>query len=219
MNRVIELRQYTLKPGRRDDLIALFERQFVESQEAEGMRVIGIFRDANDPDRFVWLRGFADMESRARSLAAFYSGPVWKAHRNAANDTMIDSDNVLLLKPAWDGADFPKPGPRAPLGASRSAKGIVLASIHYFDAPVPDAFLVAFRALPDPHRIAAYVTEGSENTFPALPVRAGENVFVTFSLFADNNNRSSALPHELAKQVKATETLRLIPTARSSLHA
>ena len=31
---VLELRQYTLKPGQRDVLINLFERHFVESQEA-----------------------------------------------------------------------------------------------------------------------------------------------------------------------------------------
>ena len=105
-NDVVELRQYTLKPGRRDELIELFEREFVETQEAEGIDLIGTFRDADNPDRFVWLRGFADMESRARALAAFYGGPAWKANRDAANDTMIDSDNVLLLKPAWDGAQF-----------------------------------------------------------------------------------------------------------------
>ena len=54
---VIELRQYTLHPGRRDDLIALFEREFVEPQEALGIAVLGTFRDLDAPDRFVWLRG------------------------------------------------------------------------------------------------------------------------------------------------------------------
>ena len=106
MSNIVELRQYTLKPGQRDTLIELFEREFIETQEAEGMDVIGIFRDLDDPDRFVWLRGFPDMKARAKSLAAFYGGPVWKRHRETANATMIDSDNVLLLRPAWSGADF-----------------------------------------------------------------------------------------------------------------
>ena len=96
---VIELRQYTLKPGQRDVLIDLFEREFVETQEAMGMRLVGQFRDLDRPDRFVWIRGFADMPSRAQSLQAFYGGPIWQAHREAANATMIDSDNVLLLRP------------------------------------------------------------------------------------------------------------------------
>lgn len=46
---VIELRQYTLHPGKRDALIALFDREFVETQEAEGMLIIGQFRDLDDP--------------------------------------------------------------------------------------------------------------------------------------------------------------------------
>ena len=35
---IVELRQYTVYPERRDDLITLFDREFVESQEALGMR-------------------------------------------------------------------------------------------------------------------------------------------------------------------------------------
>src|SRR5687767_8691250 len=85
MTDVIELRQYTLHPGRRDRLIELFEREFIEPQEVLGMRVLGTFRDIDDPDRFVWLRGFDGMASRGEALPAFYGGPVWERHRDAAN--------------------------------------------------------------------------------------------------------------------------------------
>src|SRR6266566_2124575 len=95
---VVELRQYALHRGKRDVLIDLFDREFVETQEALGVKIIGQFRDLDHPDRFVWLRGFGDMTTRAKALTDFYGGPVWKAHREAANATMIDSDNVLLLR-------------------------------------------------------------------------------------------------------------------------
>src|SRR5436309_8091213 len=85
---VLELRQYTLHPGKRDTLIELFEREFVESQEAVGAQIVGTFRDLDRPDRFVWIRGFAGMEPRRAALQAFYFGPVWKAHREAANATI-----------------------------------------------------------------------------------------------------------------------------------
>lgn len=62
---VVELRQYTLEPGRRDELVALFDREFIETQEAVGMKVIGQFRDLDAPDRFVRLR-----ETRPDRLAA-----------------------------------------------------------------------------------------------------------------------------------------------------
>jgi hypothetical protein len=67
---VVELRQYTLRPGQRDVLVELFDREFVESQEAVGMELIGQFRDLDRPDRFVWLRGFPDM-----SIAGGHSRP------------------------------------------------------------------------------------------------------------------------------------------------
>jgi hypothetical protein len=44
---VVELRQYTLIRAR-DAVIDLFERGFVEGQEAVGMKVIGQFRDRDD---------------------------------------------------------------------------------------------------------------------------------------------------------------------------
>src|SRR5438552_17461258 len=72
---IVELRQYTLHPGKRDVLIDLFDREFVEPQEALGMKVIGQFRDLERPDCFVRLRGFSDMPSRKQMLADFYGGP------------------------------------------------------------------------------------------------------------------------------------------------
>src|SRR5215470_11200374 len=106
---VVELRQYTLQPGQRDVLVDLFDREFVESQEAAGMAIVGQFRDLDQPDRFVWIRGFADMPSRARALASFYGGPAWRTHSAQANATMIDTDNVLLLRPVTARSGFPVP--------------------------------------------------------------------------------------------------------------
>lgn len=179
---ILELRQYTLHAGRRDELIELFGREFVAPQEAVGMKIAGQFRDLDDPDRFVWLRSFADMPSRRAGLAAFYGGAVWKANRDAANATMIDSDNVLLLRPSNGASDF----------AASNAK-LVIASIHSFDAADgPERFAEVFdKELAERVQSAGgsilgtFVTERSENNFPALPVREGENVFVWFASFAD----------------------------------
>ena len=63
---VVELRQYTLKPGATDTLVEVFEAQFVESQEALGMAIGGLFHDRDDTERFVWMRGFASMDAPSR---------------------------------------------------------------------------------------------------------------------------------------------------------
>src|SRR5512141_2772883 len=125
---IVELRRYTLHPGRRDELIELFEREFIESQEAVGIQVLGQFYDLEDSNQFVWLRGFNDMDARRASLNAFYGGPVWKMHRDAANGTMIDSDNVLLLRLVHPTSGFTfKNGKRPTRGSGAVRAGLVVA--------------------------------------------------------------------------------------------
>src|SRR5258707_3146424 len=131
---VVELRQYTLHPGSRDHLIGLFERELIESQEAAGMAVLGQFRDMDDPDRFVWLRGFSDMPARAGALRRFYGGPVWRAHRDEPNATMIDSDNALLLRPVEPRLGFPAPpAPQPPATPSPLPAPLIAATLCYHD--------------------------------------------------------------------------------------
>lgn len=237
---IMELRQYTLHPGKRDTLIDLFDRELVESQEAVGMRIIGQFRDLDNPNRFVWLRGFRDMPSRAQALKEFYGGPVWKAHREAANATMIDSDNVLLLRPALPASGFSvKSSDRPRLGANEVSAGLVVATIYYFNAHGGDADFVDFfehtikPVVTDTSAsvLAYFVTEKSANNFPALPVREEEHVLVWFMRFEDRAayerhavvlSRSqrwrSEVSEELRRRLKgAPEVLRLSPTARSLL--
>ncbi|MEP6896186.1 MAG: NIPSNAP family protein, partial [Chloroflexota bacterium] len=188
---IVELRQYSLHPGKRDDLIELFDREFVETQEAVGIHVIGQFRDLDDPDRFVWLRGFNDMSAREKSLQAFYGGPVWKTHRDVANATMIDSDNVLLLRRAHLTSGFSLNNePHPPSSKTAVCDGLVTTTIYYFDKPAETNFIHYFENTIQPvlietgSKILAYfVTEDSPNSFPALPVREGENVFVWFAGF------------------------------------
>jgi hypothetical protein len=236
---IVELRQYTLRPGQRDVLIDLFDREFVETQEAEGMAILGQFRDTDRPDRFVWLRGFAGMERRAQALTSFYTGPAWRAHSAQANATMVDSDNVLLLRPVGSGRGFPSPAAQRPAaGRGAPPPSRLLVTICYRDRPFDEAFagcfdrhvrpvLAAAGGLP----LAVFQTEYAENTYPALPVRTGENVFAWFTLFPGQTELShyldrldrpgpwqdQVLPGPLATITGAPRQLKLSPTARSLL--
>jgi len=182
---VLELRQYRLVEGRRDAFVELFEREFVETQEAVGMRLAGQFRDLDDPRRFTWLREFPDMAARQQRLSSFYSGQVWRTHRTAANGMIVDSDNVLLLKPAAPGSGLRPGAERAATGAAVPPAGIVVANIWRLWAEPDAAFAAAFEATVRPELeeaglpvIGAYLPVREPNTFPALPVREGEKVFV-----------------------------------------
>lgn len=235
---VVELRQYTLHPGQRDVLVELFEREFVESQEAFPMHLIGLFRDLDRPDRFVWLRGFGDMPSRAEALTGFYGSPAWKSHRNAANATMIDSDNVLLLRPLQPESNFPDA--RLPArDAPPRGRAVVEAQLLYAASDMPMARIEAAVAALDAAqgqtagtRLAVLVSEHAANNFPSLPVREGEHVLAWFAAFPDEAERarfrgllagSSAWREAeeafTAGAPRAPEALRLEPTARSRLPA
>ena len=228
---LVELRQYRNRPGKRDALIDLFEREFVESQEAVGMKVIGTFRQPTQPDHFVWLRGFTDMETRATGLNAFYFGPVWQAHREAANATIDDSDNVLLLREARPGSGFagddsPRPAP----GAAASSGGPVVAVVDYpkDEAAYAAAFARRIRprlAAAGAPVIAEFVREKAANDFPRLPVRENETVFVWFVKFGDRAacDRVRAQLDAIGRSqeallVKPSDVLVLEPTPRSQLH-
>ena len=237
---VLELRQYTLNPGMRDVLIELFEREFVETQEALGMTLVGQFRDLDNPDRFVWLRGFSNMMTRAQALQEFYGGPIWRAHREAANATMIDSDNVLLLRPARPTSGFSlEKAERQPPGARQNPRGLVVATICHLKTGAADDFVAFFErtmkaelAKTGAPVLAFFVTENHLNTFPALPVRGTANVFVWFSSFPDETAcerhaailaRSSHWKENIAGEFTSrlkdpTEILRLLPTPCSRLH-
>ena len=237
---VVELRQYTLKPGRREALIGIFDGQLIEGQEAAGMTVIGQFRDLDRPDMFVWLRGFEGMAARKGALTTFYDGPVWAAWRDAANATMIDSDDVLLLKPAWPGAGFhlsrshrtALPDTEISSDPGRLA-GIVVIRIHHLPPGAEADFARGFETAAVPvlkalgaRVLAAFITEHAENSFPRLPVRAGENVFISVAGFESAEAHAHAeaalatSPEWQALRQPAagpTETLRLSPTRQSLL--
>jgi len=235
---VVELRQYALVPGQRETLIALFEREFIETQEARGMTVIGQFRDLNNPDRFVWLRGFDDMPTRARALHEFYGGPVWKTHREAANATMIDSDNVLLLRPASPTSGFQlEQARRAPIGSTTNREDLLVLTISHLGETRGADFAAFFERELQPRLtkagvsvLASFVSETHPNTFPRLPVRENANVFVWFARFLDRKayEKSAAAIGESMREketagklpaliVDQPEILVLTPTARSLL--
>ena len=238
---VVELRDYTLHPGRRDELIELFDREFIETQEAEGLRVIAQFRDLDRPDHFVWLRGFADMVSRRQALEAFYGGPVWAAHRAAANATMIDSDNVRLLRPAkpsWALATPAAPRAHRDAEASEASAALFVLTLCALQVAPYTAFRRFFEreALPllrdaGAMPIAVFETEPALNDFPRLPVRKDEQVFAWLArlpnaaawaqaeqrLATSRPWRDQVLPRLQSPATRPPITLRLLPTARSLL--
>ena len=185
---VVELRQYTLHPGQRETLVSLFEREFIEPQEAVGIRVLGQFEDLDRPDRFVWFRGFADMDARRAALTSFYGGKVWAEHRNAANATMVDSDDVLLLRPMRPYGGFPRRDRSWP--GTRETSRLLVRILHR--APGADDLIDFCLENVEPVLegtgapvLAWLESKRVPNDYPRLPVREEADVVVCISALPD----------------------------------
>ncbi len=187
---LVELRQYTLHSGGRAALTALFDRHLTAGQLEAGMRVGPLMADEDDADRFVWFRGFTSLHQRTRALHEFYDGPVWQRHRDAANATMVDSDNVLLLRPSPVGADSPGAWPS---GAGEWPVGPD--SVYLCAVQIDDGAGAAFRAVPvgapPPLRALRWVTHAGPNGFPRLPVR-DVRAIVWLAAYPDEGSRDAA---------------------------
>ena len=215
---IVELRRYRLHPGRRDELIELFEDKLIEPQEAMGARVLGTFRLEADPDCFVWLRGFTHMQARRAALEGFYGGAAWGSSRDAANATMIDSDDVHLLRAVTPEGGLPA-GARLPRRGERS--GAIRYTLLLSELRYPEwvgqyhLWLRLFLRKADADPVASFATLPAENNYPRLPVWRNRHVHVALLKSAAP---LPTLPAELGNMLRSPpERLVLSPTARSRL--
>ncbi len=158
---------------------------------------IGHYRDLDDPDSFVWFRGFADRETRLGGLEAFYTSRAWVDHRDAANATMIDSDNVLLLRSARPGSGFETQGFSRPAGADLAiGRGrFVVAAVLMLGESATEGLVAAFEEhlLPELR--------------PSVPPTRLKGWLRAFD--------SGSLPEILRLLTRGSELLRLEPAPRS----
>ena len=200
---IIDVRDYATTPGGRDKLIERCETLLLPEQERLGATMLGTFRDADNPDRFVWLRGAPDMEARKGILTAFYTdGTMWQENRAEVNQWIADSSNVLLVRPisAWaTPATTPSVvGMYTHIGSASHPNPAEL------QRHVADAVIAGGGRL-----LVTLATDPSENNYPRHEIRTGETGFVWFASFPSDTDCSLSL-------ADLTER-RLLPTAHSKL--
>lgn len=69
---------------------------------------------------------------------------MWKRNRAAANATVINSDDVLLLRPGWDESNFAPDGDSRLAAAGTGDRGIVEATILRLAEPADTIDLMYF---------------------------------------------------------------------------
>ena len=213
---VIELRNYLLKPGTREGFIKYFGDHFLDSQN--GARVLAPFRIKGESDRFFWIRGFEDMQSRLAFLRGFYEqGEVWKQFGPGANEMMLDSDHVHFLKPLSHGFEWNELAKEA---------GVVVIDFYLAKANQLDQLIDSFER--DylsclKNKPTLLTSEMASNDFPRLPVIQDPNLLVVIHRYADESEYQlqSQLCLEsmnrMRKVIADENKLILYPTVRSSV--
>ncbi len=193
---VIELRRYVIKDGGREKFARYFESYFPEAFEQLGAIAFGEFLERNNPSRFTWLRGFHNMDARAIINSEFYYGPLWREHQKTMNDLLIDSDDVLLLRPLHEIPVLPAVDP---VVEEKGAQGIVVAQIfavkpdqlEQFTTQVEEQFALYRNA--GGREAGVLVTLAEKNNFPQLPLRTDGPYVVWIGLLSGDQQLAQLL--------------------------
>ena len=97
---LVEIRRYTIKPGRRGEFVQFFHAEVLPAMEAAGMRILGVYVGAEDSQTFFYLRGFDSAEEREGQLDAFYQGSEWLGGLRDRALAMEESFHVELVRTA-----------------------------------------------------------------------------------------------------------------------
>jgi heme-degrading monooxygenase HmoA len=101
---LVEIRRYTIKPGRRDEFVRFFRAEVMPAMEAAGMRILGVYVGVEDSQTFFYLRGFDSADQRDRQLNAFYQGREWLGGMRDRALEMEESFHVELVSTTSDEA-------------------------------------------------------------------------------------------------------------------
>lgn len=188
---VIELRRYRVKAGLRTAFARCFETWFPEAFQQLGAITFGHFLERGQAGRFTWLRGYRDMAARATVNTAFYDGPVWREHRARLNAMLVDSDDVLLLRPLHADSAPPVLAAVDPVAEPHGAQGIAVAHIVKL---APQARALASAAAEacfacyhgrGVTELGILTTLDMPNNFPRHPIRADGHYLVWLGMLRD----------------------------------
>lgn len=230
--KLIELRNYLIKPGRRDYFINYFEENFIASQNEQGGYILGQYRVKGAEDNFFWIRGFKDMSSRSGFLNEFYHCAFWKEHRSVPNSLLLNNDNVHLLKPLAFNDSASKNETSFDAGWFGKNKGIAV--VDFFISNTKLERLIAFvknryaSILKDAgvETTSFWISETTPNDFTALPVFQDKNLLVQISFYKNESDyyvkmkaidakMSDEEKTDMADLVTVRNTLIIYPTEKS----
>ncbi|MEX2229627.1 MAG: NIPSNAP family protein [Dehalococcoidia bacterium] len=95
---LFELRQYTIRPGQRENWVRCMEDEVIPFQVSKGMVILGSFVGEGDDSTYVWIRRFKDEAERERLYEAVYQSDHWKNVIGPRVPEMIDREQIKVTR-------------------------------------------------------------------------------------------------------------------------
>ena len=95
---LFELRQYRIKPGKRNEWVEFMEETIIPFQISQGMVVVGSFVGEQEDDLYVWIRRFESEEDREALYAKVYQSDTWKNEIAPRTHEMLDRERIHVTR-------------------------------------------------------------------------------------------------------------------------
>lgn len=95
---LFELRQYRMRPGKKDAWVKLMEEEIIPFQTEKGMVIVGSWVGEKEEDLYVWMRRFDSEAERVRLYEAVYQSDRWKNDIGPRVGELMDREKVVVTR-------------------------------------------------------------------------------------------------------------------------
>ena len=95
---LFELHQVRARPGRRADLVKVFEEEVIPFQMSKGVVIVGSWVGEQEDDLYVWIRRFDSEEERVNLYKAIYQSDHWKTVLGPHLAPLSDRESIVITR-------------------------------------------------------------------------------------------------------------------------
>ena len=93
-----ELRQYAIRPGKKDAWVRMMEDEIIPFQQSQGMVIVGSFTGEEDDSVYVWIRRFDSEAEREVLYEKVYQSEKWLNDIGPRIPELMDRDKINVQR-------------------------------------------------------------------------------------------------------------------------
>ncbi len=98
MKKLVEIRSYNLKPGRREEFHRLVVEKSLPMLKRWKVDVVAFGPSPHDSNSYYLIRAYDSLDDRQASQDAFYGSPEWRQGPREAIIALIESDTSIVIE-------------------------------------------------------------------------------------------------------------------------